>query len=385
MKKCKADSLEDFIEFVRSLYNNYDYIPLHQPSFQGNEIMYLNECINSTFVSSVGKYVDEFEKSFANFVGSKYAVAVVNGTSALHVALKLMGVDHNSDVITQPLSFVATCNAISYCGAHPIFIDVDISTLGMCSESLNNYLKKCTYFRNGILYSKYSRRKISAVLPMHTFGYPCEIDKIYDICKEYNLPLIEDSAESVGSFFKGSHTGTFGDIGVFSFNGNKIITTGGGGMIVTNNSEIARKAKHISTTSKVKHPFKFIHDEIGFNYRLPNINAAIGCAQMENLTEILIKKEELFNKYSQFFSQTEYNYFISSSDCQPNYWLNTILVDNKTKRDRFLIKTNESGIMTRPAWTLLNNLDIYKNSETFKLSNSEWLENRLINIPSSII
>jgi len=384
MKKCNSKDYDVLIDFIRNIYGFDKYIPLHEPSFDGNELKYIKDCIDSTYVSSVGKYVDKFESLFADYVGSKYAIATVNGTAALHVALRLVGIDNNSDVITQPLSFVATSNAIRYCGAQPIYVDVSRNTLGMCPDSLYSYLKTKTFFQDGFTYSKLSNRRIGAVLPMHTFGHPCAVDELLEICDKFNLPLIEDSAESIGSLYKSKHTGTFGKFGTFSFNGNKTITTGGGGMIITNNYDLAKKAKHITTTSKVKDPYRFIHDEVGYNYRLPNINSALGCAQIENLQKKIRKKRALAKSYKNILSTTNFSFFNEPKKAKSNFWLNTLILSSKNERDSFLKITNEKGIMTRPAWTLNNKLEMFKECECHNLDNSNWLEDRLVNIPSSV-
>ena len=302
---------QPIIDFIRSLYPNREIVPLHEPYFGGNEKRYVLDCIESTFVSSVGKYVDRFEEMIRDFTGAKYAIATVNGTAALHIALKLAGVQQGDLVITQPLTFVATCNAITYCGAEPVFVDIDPETLGMSPDSLESWLgQNVDIVDKGLggletQYSKLSqpsqpylaihkatKRHIAACVPMHTFGHPCKIDRIVEICDRYNIPVVEDAAESIGSYYKGKHTGTFGKLGILSFNGNKTITTGGGGMILTDDNELGPLAKHITTTAKKPHPWKFEHDMIGYNYRLPNINAALGCAQMEMLPEILKNKRE---------------------------------------------------------------------------------------------
>jgi len=374
---------QDTIEFIRSLYKSNDFIALHEPVFLGNEKNYLNECIDSTFVSSVGKFVDRFEEMVAEFIGSKYAIATVNGTSALHIALKLVGVDEQSEVITQPLTFVATCNAISYCNAKPVFVDVDRDTLGMSPDSLETFLKTHTIMQNGICINKTTKRKIGAVVPMHTFGHPCRIEEIDQICKKYNIPLVEDAAESLGSYYKGKHTGTFGKVSCFSFNGNKTITTGGGGMIVADDEAIAKRAKHITTTAKIAHPYEYIHDEIGYNYRLPNLNAALGCAQMERLEEILTNKRETAKSYQKEFSnKTEITFITEPKNSKSNYWLNAIILKNSKERDLFLKESNESGVMTRPIWRLMNRLEMFKDCQSMPLSNAEWLEERVVNIPS---
>lgn len=374
----------EVINFIRETYKTDSFLPLHEPVFLGNEKKYLNECIDSTFVSSVGQFVDQFEEMIAEYTGAKYAIATVNGTAALHIALQLVGVDANSEVITQPLSFIATCNAISYCGAKPVFIDVDRDTMGLSPESLLAFLKEQTEQRDHACYNKITGKKISAVLPMHTFGLPCRIDEIADICKQYNIALVEDAAESLGSYFKGKHTGTFGQINAFSFNGNKTITTGGGGMIMTDDEVLAKRAKHITTTAKVPHPFEYVHDEIGYNYRLPNINAALGCAQMEKLEVILKNKKELAVMYERFFENKDMDFVSEPLNSKPNHWLNAIILEDKQERDNFLKYTNEAGIMTRPIWQLMNRLEMFKSCQTTDLSNAYWLEGRVVNIPSGV-
>ncbi|NQY94709.1 MAG: LegC family aminotransferase, partial [Campylobacteraceae bacterium] len=346
----------------------------------------LNDCVDSTYVSSVGKYVDEFEEKIASYVGAKYAIATSNGTSALHVALKLLGVNENSEVLTQALSFVATVNAISYCNAKPIFIDVSKKTMGLSPKKLLKFLKKHTFMNeNTECINKSTKKVIKACVPMHTFGHPCEIDKIVSICEKFNIDVVEDAAESLGSFYKNKHTGTFGKIGVFSFNGNKIITTGGGGMIVTDDEEIAKRAKHLTTTSKVPHKWEYEHDEIGFNYRMPNINAALGVAQLENLKRYLYKKRELSFKYSQFFKDEDLIFIQEPKDAKSNYWLQAVILKDKKQRDEFLEVTNKNGVMTRPIWKLLNVLEMYNNCQCDSLKNSKWFEKRVVNIPSSVI
>lgn len=374
----------DVIDFIRKSYNVDGFLPLHEPVFFGNEKKYLNECIDSTFVSSVGKFVDQFEEMVAEYTGAKYAIAIVNGTAALHVALKLVGVDDSCEVITQPLSFIATCNAISYCGAQPIFVDVDKDTMGLSPNSLAVLLEEETEQREGHCYNKTTGKRIAAVVPMHTFGHPCRIDRIAELCKQYNIALVEDSAESLGSYYKGKHTGTFGHIGVFSFNGNKTITTGGGGMLITDDEALAKRAKHITTTAKVPHPYEFVHDEIAYNYRLPNINAALGCAQMENLDTILDNKKERALQYEQFFLKENIDFVVASQNSNANYWLNAVILKDKSERNLFLEETNEAGIMTRPIWQLMNRLEMFKSCQTGELSNALWLEERVVNIPSGV-
>lgn len=371
------------IQFIKEIYLKKEIIPLHEPKFFGNEKKYLDECIDSTFVSSVGKFVDSFEKKIAKYTGSKYAVATSNGTSALHIALILSNVTKGDEVITQPLTFVATCNAITYCGAEPIFIDVDVATMGMCPDSLEEFLENYSEIKNNECININTGKKIKACVPMHTFGNPCRIDRIKSICEKYHIKLIEDAAESLGSFFQGQHTGTFGLMGTLSFNGNKIITSGGGGCIITNNKLLALRAKHLTTTAKVPHEWKFTHDMTGYNYRMPNLNAALLVAQLENLNIILKKKRELATKYSNFFNSSLYTFVREPNDCKSNYWLNSLVFKDKKNRDIFLEKTNSKGVLTRPIWTAMNNLPMFQNSFCAPLVNSIWLEHRVVNIPSS--
>ncbi len=375
---------EKTIRFIQESYSTTKFLPLHEPVFFGNEKKYINECIDSTFVSSVGKFVDRFEQMVAEYTGAKYAVATVNGTAALHIALKLVGTDENAEVITQPLTFIATCNAISYCNAKPVFVDVDKDTMGLSPKSLKAFLETETVQKNGLCYNKTTGKQITAVVPMHTFGHPCRIDEIAAICDAYNIALVEDAAESLGSYYKGRHTGTFGKIAAFSFNGNKTITTGGGGMIITDDEALAKHAKHLTTTAKVPHSYEYIHDEVGYNYRLPNLNAALGCAQMETLDTILQNKRELAAQYSDFFAKQNIDFVTESPDATANYWLNAILLKDKSKRDLFLKETNDNGVMTRPIWTLMNKLDMFKACQSTDLSNALWLEERVVNIPSGV-
>jgi perosamine synthetase len=376
---------EDIVQFIQNIYKTTEFIPLHEPRFVGNEKQYLNECIDSTFVSSVGKFVDEFEKKIADYVGANFAVATSNGASALHVALLLANVTENDEVISQPLTFVATCNAISYCGAQPIFIDVDKDTMGLSPSALHGFLEKNTHIKNQQCINNKTGRVIKACVPMHTFGQPCRIDEIKDICDRYYINLIEDAAESLGSFYKNKHTGTFGQMGVISFNGNKIITAGGGGCIITNNEVLAKKAKHLTTTAKVPHKWDFNHDMVGYNYRMPNINAALLVAQLENLDSFINSKRKLASMYKKFFNGTDYTFVKEPMDSKSNYWLNSILLKNKQQRDEFLNETNSNNIMTRPIWMLMNKLPMYEHAQCGDLTNSEWLEERVVNIPSSVI
>ena len=375
---------EKTVQFIQEIYDTKDFLPLHEPVFFGNEKKYLNECIDSTFVSSVGKFVDQFEQMVAEYTGAKYAVATVNGTAALHIALKLVGTDENCEVITQPLTFIATCNAISYCNAKPIFVDVDRDTVGLSPESLKTFLEHETVQKDGACYNKTTGKKIIAVVPMHTFGHPCRIDEIAAICDEHNIVLVEDAAESLGSYYKDRHTGTFGKIAAFSFNGNKTITTGGGGMIITDDEALAKHAKHLTTTAKIPHPYEYIHDEIGYNYRLPNLNAALGCAQMETLDDILKSKRELAGQYMDFFAKQNMRFVTEVQDAKVNYWLNAIILKDKEERDLFLKETNDNGVMTRPIWALMNRLEMFKECQSADLSNAIWLEERVVNIPSGV-
>lgn len=381
----------EFIRFVKDLYPDVPdgFIPLHDPRFIGNERKYLNDAMDSNFVSSVGEYVGRFEKACADFTGAKYAVATMNGTSALHIALKLVGAESGTEVITQPLTFIATCNAISYTGARPVFVDVDKDTMGMSPVALETFLREHTEKRmhNGgsACYNKTTGARIAAVLPMHTFGHPCRIDELAQLCAEYGIPLVEDAAESMGSYYKNQHTGTFGVIGVLSFNGNKIMTTGGGGMILTDDESIAKTAKHITTTGKIPHRWEFNHDCLAYNYRLTNLAAALGCGQIEQMEIFIASKRETARKYQQFFAAQGVQFVSEPKHSQSNYWLNAILMENRQQRDEFLQFTNDNGVMTRPIWTLMNRLPMYESCQCGDLSNAIWLEDRVVNIPSSVV
>jgi len=375
---------ENVINFIQDTYKTKEFIPLHEPRFIGNEKKYLNECIDSTFVSSVGKFVDEFEAKIANYTGAKYAVATSNGTSALHIALMLANVESDDEVITQPLTFVATCNAISYCGAKPLFIDVDKNTMGLSPSALKEFLKKNTLIKGQQCISNKTGRVIKACVPMHTFGHPCRIDEIRAICDQYYINVIEDAAESLGSFYKDKHTGTFGQMGVMSFNGNKIITAGGGGCILTNSAELAKRAKHITTTAKKPHKWEYSHDMIGYNYRMPNLNAALMVAQLEQIDKFLLNKRELANAYESFFSGADIKFIKEPKDSKSNYWLNAIILKDKKQRNLFLDETNSASVMTRPTWVLMNKLPMFKEAQCADLTNAEWLEERVVNIPSSV-
>jgi perosamine synthetase len=371
--------------FIKEQFPKQVFIPLHVPVFKGNEKKYLLETIDTTYVSSVGNFVKTFEEMMCDLTGANYAVATVNGTSALHMALLLAGTEQNDEVLSQSLTFIATCNAISYIGASPVFIDIDIDTLGMSPDSLNLFLNEHAEIRDdGFSYNKNSNKRIKACVPMHTFGFPCRIDEIAGICKKWNIILIEDAAESIGSYYKGKHTGVFGKIGTFSFNGNKTITCGGGGAIVTNDEAIAKRAKHLTTQAKISHPWAFIHDDIGYNYRMPNLNAALACAQLEQLTIFIENKRKLASQYSYFFKKINVSFVREIEDAQSNYWLNAIILENKDDRDRFLKYANENGVMSRPVWELMHRLPMFKNSQKEDLSNSEWIADRLVNLPSSV-
>ena len=415
-----SQTYSEIVQFIRQIYHQpTGFIPLHAPVFNGNEKKYLEECIDSTFVSSVGKFVDEFEIKMAEYTGAKKAVVCVNGTNALHLALMMVGVERDTEVITQPLTFIATANAISYCGAHPVFLDVDLDTLGLSPSALRSWLETSTIQRfnksthQHQTINKKTGKHISACVPMHTFGHPARIDEIIAICNEYNIPVVEDAAESLGSYYKGQHTGTFGKIGVLSFNGNKIITTGGGGMLLFQDETLAKKAKHLTTQAKVPHAWEFVHDEVGYNYRMPNLNAALGLAQLEQLPQFLKSKRHIAQAYNEFFQTL--NGLNPSKPSQPsttkqindlthqqinastiqhiqeptnstsNYWLNCILLTDRNERHEFLKITNENGVMTRPVWELMNRLPMFKDAETDGLINAESIAERLVNLPSSPI
>jgi perosamine synthetase len=377
-------NFEKIVSIVRERYGNDGFIPLHAPYFGGNEKKYLNECIDSTFVSSVGAFVTKFEEEMCRITGAKYAVATVNGTAALHMSLILAGVEKDDEVLSQSLTFVATANAIAYIGAKPIFIDVDKDTLGLSPEKLAHFLKTETEMDSeGNCINKKTKRKIKACVPMHTFGFVARIKEIVAICDKYGILVIEDTAESLGSYARGIHTGNFGKIAAFSFNGNKTVTCGGGGAIITNDEAIAKRAKHLTTTAKVPHAWEFFHDEVGYNYRMPNINAALACAQLELLPEILANKRTTSEFYKKSFQEIGIPFVTEMENTSANYWLNAIILSNKTDRDTFLKYSNEAGIMTRPIWTLMNKLPAFKSAQCANLDNSLFLEDRIVNIPSS--
>ena len=373
------------VSFIRSTFNTPEaFIPLHEPRFIGKEREYVMDAIDSTFVSSVGAYVDRFEKMMTEITGAKYAVATVNGTAALHICLVLAGVTNEDEVITQPLTFVATANSIAYTGAKPVFVDVDKDTLGLSPEKLEAFLNANAEMRDGKCYNKTTGRRFAACVPMHTFGFVCRIAEIASVCSRWNITLIEDAAESLGSYVGKKHTGNYGLVSSFSFNGNKTVTCGGGGAIVTNDEVLAKKAKHITTTAKVPHKWEYVHDHIGYNYRMPNLNAAMACAQLEQLNRFLTNKRELALLYKNFFKNTAIDFVFEMEGTTANYWLNTVLLKDRTERDSFLEYTNSNKVMTRPAWRLMNKLEMFKDAQTGDLSNAEWLEDRLVNIPSSV-
>jgi perosamine synthetase len=371
------------IDLVRSIYGS-GFIPLHRPVFEGNEKRYLIDCIDSNFVSSVGAKVTEFEQQIAAFTGVRFAIATVNGTAALHVALQLAGVQRDEEVISQALTFIATCNALSYTGAHPVFVDVDRDTLGMSPDALARFLALHAEKREGHAWNKTTGRRIAACVPMHTFGLPCRIEQIAALCAEWGIALVEDAAESLGSYVGKRHTGTYGQMATLSFNGNKVITTGGGGMIITNDEQLAKRAKHITTTAKIPHPYEFVHDEVGYNYRLPNLNAALGCAQMERLPWMLECKRVVADQYRAFFTSQGVQMATPMPGCSANNWLNAIILADKAERDAFLTYTNEQGVMTRPIWRLMSELEMFRHCQHDGLDNSRWVEDRVVNVPSSV-
>ena len=373
------------MEAIRSVVGSGPKV-LHEPTFAGNEWEYLKECLDSTFVSSVGKFVDRFEDDLAQYTGANYAVATVNGTAALHIALKLAGVMQNDEVLIPALTFVATSNAVSYCNAFPHFVDSEESTLGIDVTKLRSHLLENTKIVDGLCVNNLSGRIIRAVVPMHAFGHPVDMDGLIDLASEFKLVVVEDAAESLGSTYKGQHTGTLGKLGVLSFNGNKTITTGGGGAILTNDPELARRAKHLTTTAKLSHAWEYRHDEVGYNYRMPNINAALGCAQLEQLPQLLKAKRELFSRYQSAFNKVDGVRLMSEPiGCSSNYWLQTIILsaDNSDNRDAILAATNNAGYMTRPTWVLMNELEQFSSMPCMDLSAAQSLSERVINIPSS--
>lgn len=376
---------DNIIQAIGSVVGNGP-VALHEPVFQGNEWQYLKECLDSTFVSSVGKFVDRFEAGLCDYTGARHAVAVVNGTAALHVALRLAGVEAGDEVLVPALTFVATANAVAYCGAVPHFADSSYATLGMDPQALRVYLQHAAEIRNGLCVNRNSGRVIRALVPMHVFGHPVDIDGLLAVARDFHLQLVEDAAESLGSYYHGRHTGTFGVMGVLSFNGNKTITTGGGGAIITNDAALAKHAKHLTTTAKLTHAWDFTHDETGYNYRMPNLNAALGCAQLEQLPDLLIAKRQLFARYQTAFAEIGgVKLLVEPAGCHSNYWLQALMLepDTRQQRDAILQATNAAGLMTRPVWTLMHRLLPYRDSPAMPLPVAEDLASRLVNIPSS--
>ncbi|EOL9134589.1 LegC family aminotransferase [Enterobacter cloacae] len=376
-------NIKSIVEFIRDVYKTDEFIPLHAPVFNGNEKQYVLDTLDSTFVSSVGKYVDDFERKIESFTGTARAVATVNGTAALSAALYLAGVKRGDLVITQALTFVATCNALYHLGAEPVFTDISPVSLGLCPVALEYWLNEnAELTEKGCVHRK-THQVIRAVVPMHTFGHPAELDELVAVCKKWHIILVEDAAESLGSFYKGKHTGTLGEYGALSFNGNKIITTGGGGMVLCRSSEAGVRAKHVTTTAKVPHPYEFYHDEPGFNYRMPNLNAALGCGQMERLDSFITQKRGLAQRYEEFFAGSEFNFVKEPEYAQSNYWLNAVICENLDARNEMLAQMNEDKVMVRPIWKLMHRLPMFEHAMRDELKNSEQIEARLINLPSS--
>lgn len=375
---------QSVIGFIKELFGQSS-VPLAVPTFIGNEKKYLGECIDSTFVSSVGQFVDRFEREMASYTGAKRAVVCVSGTNALHIAMMLAGVERDDEVLTQALTFIATCNAISYIGARPVFIDVDKTTMGLSPDAVKEWLVKNAEIKNGQCYDKNTGRRVKACVPMHTFGHPVRIEELVAICAEYHIELVEDAAESIGSKYKGTHTGLFGMTGALSFNGNKTITTGGGGMLLFMDEELAALAKHLTTQAKVPHRWEFKHDHIGYNYRMPNINAALGCAQLEHLEEFIADKRVTAQAYADYFKHIDnITFFVEPENCFSNYWLNAVILPDHEKQLVFLQETNDNGVMTRPIWGLMNRLPMFEHCQHDALKNTSWFAERVVNIPSSV-
>ena len=372
------------ISFIKSQYKTEEFIPLHVPYFGGNEKKYLIDTIDSTFVSSVGAYVDCFEGMMTEITATQKAVAVVNGTAGIQIALRLVGVKKNDEVITQALTFVATANAIAYNNAHPIFLDVDLDTMGLAPKAVENFLLEFGDLREDGCYNKKTGRKIAACLPMHTFGFPIHLDELVAVCSQWNIPIVEDAAESLGSEYKGKPTGSFGKLGVFSFNGNKIVTCGGGGAIVTNDIVLGEKGKYITTTAKIPHPYEYVHDELGYNFRMPNLNAALACAQLEQLDGFLENKRKLAKEYQSFFATSGIIFRTETPETKANYWLMCVELENKIERELFLSSTNANAVMTRPIWQLMYRLPMYAHCQRDEQFNAQFLEERIVNIPSSV-
>jgi perosamine synthetase len=375
---------KETILFIQDKFNTKEFIPLHAPVFKGNEYKYVKDTLDSTFVSSVGTYVDLSEKMMADISQSKRAVALVNGTAGLQIALQLVGVQRGDEVITQALTFVATANAIHYNGSEPVFLDVDYDTMGLSPKAVSEFLEEFGERRDSSTYNKKTKKKIAACVPMHTFGFPAHMDELLEICTEWNIPVVEDAAESLGSSYKGRHTGSFGQIGVFSFNGNKIVTSGGGGMIVTNDEDLGKLGKHLTTTAKVPHPYEYVHEHIGYNFRMPNLNAALVCAQLEQLDSFLANKRQLANEYAEFFETQEIVFRKELENTQANYWLMCVELGNLDERNAFIKATNDAKTMTRPIWQLMYRLPMFEHCFRDSQKNAEFLENRIVNIPSSV-
>lgn len=373
------------VEFIRDFYKSADFIPLHEPRFRGKEKEYLIDTIDSTFVSSVGAYVDRFEQMMQSITRTNKAIAVVNGTAALQVALRLAGVKQGEEVITQALTFIATANAIAYNGAHPIFLDVDLDTMGLSPKAMEDFLDSFGEVREDGCYNKSTGKRIAACLPMHTFGFPVHLDELIAVCQKWNIPMVEDAAESLGSTYKGKPTGSFGQLGIFSFNGNKTVTCGGGGAIVTNDVAIGEKGKYLTTTAKKPHPYEFFHDELGYNFRMPNVNAALACAQLEQLEGFLTAKRKQAKEYAGFFDKEGIKFRTELENTEANYWLMSLEMEDKMERDAFLELTNSQKVMTRPIWQLMFRLPMYVNCQRDDQRNAIYLEERIVNIPSSVI
>jgi perosamine synthetase len=372
------------IQFIKEQYKTNNFIPLHVPKFGGNEKKYLLDTIDTTFVSSVGTYVDQFELMMQSITQTQKAVAVVNGTAGIQVALRLVGVKAGDEVLTQALTFVATANAITYQNATPVFLDVDLDTMGLSPKAVASFLEEFGELHEGGCYNKETGKKISACVPMHTFGFPVHLDELIAVCNMWKIPVVEDAAESLGSEYKGKPTGSLGKVGVFSFNGNKIVTCGGGGAIVTNDIAIGDKGKYLTTTAKVPHPYEYVHDEMGYNFRMPNLNASLACAQLEQLDSFLDEKRILALEYKTFFSTNVINFRTEAPNSKANYWLMCVELSNKIERDLFLKETNNNNVMTRPIWQLMFRLPMYSHCQKDEQKNAIFLEERIVNIPSSI-
>lgn len=375
----------DLAKRIHELHGKDEFLPLHEPTLTGNEMDYVVDCIETGWVSSVGKYVDKIEEMLAEYTGVERAVAVVNGTAALHIALKIVGVQQGDEVLIPSLTFVATGNAVTYCNADPHFIDVSEETLGVDPNKLDDYLNDIVIIKEGKSVNKHTGKIIRAIVPMHTFGHPVDLDSLMEVCERYNITIVEDAAESLGSLYKGKHTGSFGKVSALSFNGNKIMTTGGGGAILTNDENLANYAKHLTTTAKVPHAWEYIHDEIGYNYRMPNINAALGCAQLESIDNFITNKRNLTNMYEDIINNYDgISLFKEKSNMRSNYWLQTLIIDDsKHNIEEALEILNNNNIMSRPIWQPLHLLEPFKAYQKSDLSTTELLKKQIINIPSS--